>query len=72
MNVFEEGDVVTVVKRPVGCCGVLKQGWFGVVQSVIDLHHTGTGEDLQIVILDDNSLAWSSECELRSSVGGIS
>lgn len=69
MEIFEAGDVVQITKRPVGCCGVLRQGWFGTIESVIEVEHTGTGEVQQILILDDNTLVWGSECEHRTSRG---
>lgn len=71
MQVFEEGDIVTVTKTQAGCCGVLRNGYFGKVISVIDLEHTDTGELRQILILDDTTLVWNTECTLKQSVGGV-
>lgn len=65
------GDVVEITRPPIGCCGLIKQGWFGTVVSIIDLENNQTGEDDAIVILEDNTLAWERECRIKH-VGGRS
>jgi len=62
---INEGDIVQVNKAPMGCCGVLKVGWFGTVVTIINLYNKETEKEENILILDDNTLAWEHECSLH-------
>ena len=60
-EVYEAGDIVQVLKKPAGCCGVIRQGWWGKVISVVEVFNDKTYEEEQILILEDTTLVWGHE-----------
>lgn len=68
---IELGEVVQIDRAPMGCCGVLKVGWFGTVASRIEMSNTETGEDSCILILEDNTLVWEHECSVHETKNGM-
>lgn len=68
---IEVGQVVQINRAPMGCCGVLKVGWFGEVKSRIELTNTETGLDECILVLEDNTLAWEQECSVHPTKNGV-